>query len=182
MPALDGTFPFRAGQVSSTRPFPQTNHRHHHHHHLGNTRVPANIACDISSSLRLVSFDPACLSLSVIFAQFATVTLPRKCQLLRRAGRKRAGKQVRTEQQRAQGCARPAPGHCLILGWRRMPFLPQTLNINQNRTVPHRIARHRTVPHLVLPSGPSTGRPVSLLLRATASSSGALSSISQRLT
>lgn len=140
MPALDGTFPFRVAQVSSTRPFPQTNHRHlqrrehssasqHHMRYL--------------FLARLVSSDSACLSLSVVLARFSTVSLRRKCQLSRRAGRKRAGEQIRIEQQSAglrTAGARP------LFDPRLAAHAFLTAN-PQHQPKSHRTAPHCTAPH-----------------------------------
>lgn len=176
---MDGTFPSRVGQVSSTRPFPQTNHRHlQRREHSSASQYYMRYLFLVATSLFRLCLSVSFCSPCSIFDRLSATKVPAPQAGL--GGRERASRSEQSS--RAQGCARPAPGHCLILGWRRMPFLPQTLNINQNRTVPHRIARHRTVPHLVLPSGPSTGRPVSLLLCPAASISGVLSSIPQRLT
>ncbi|KAH8761950.1 hypothetical protein F5883DRAFT_120510 [Diaporthe sp. PMI_573] len=71
---------------------------------------------------------------------------------LGRAKRERPSERIRAEQSRAAqssaaqgnsvGCARSAPSHCLILGWRRMPFFAANPQHHQNRTVPYRTAPH----------------------------------------
>lgn len=109
----------------------------------GNTRVLANITCDIFSSSRLVSSGSACLSLSVVLAQFSTVSLRRKRQLSRRAGRKRAGEQIRIEQQSAglrTAGARP------LFDPRLAAHAFLTAN-PQHQPKSHRTAPHCTAPH-----------------------------------
>lgn len=120
-------------------------------------------ATSSSYSLSVPVCLPPCDPFSSCDALFASVR-----RLLGQAKRKRAPEQSSAAQSSAErlGLRTGAPGHCLILGWRRMPFFAaQTLNITKTapyRTAPHRIARHRTVPQITLPSGPRAGRPLPL--------------------
>lgn len=149
-------------------------------------RVTANITCDAFSSSRPAPSKSLYVPLSVILSHLATF-LP--WSAISGAGQTEESERADQNRSRAVpgGCARPAPGHCLILGLRRMPFFtanPQHHQIAPHRTAPHRIARHRTVPHLSPFSGPSPGRDcLLLLLRTTAGrSSAVVASIPQRLT
>lgn len=113
-------------------------------------RVTANITCDAFSSSRPAPSKSLYVPLSVILSHLANL-LP--WSAISGAGQTEESERADQNRSRAVpgGCARPAPGHCLILGLRRMPFFTANPQHHQNRTAPYRTAPHCTAPHRPAP-------------------------------